>query len=104
MNNYFGIGLDAKIALEFHNKREESDKVFFQTILKFKKQRFGNFDVAMKKRQIFSLKTDTAEERLIVKNPDPKSLEVVSVVRYAGREGIGAPDVSKFGAKDQTRM
>ena len=23
MNNYFGIGLDAKIALEFQNKREE---------------------------------------------------------------------------------
>ena len=23
MNNYFGIGLDAKISLEFHNKREE---------------------------------------------------------------------------------
>ena len=28
MNNYFGIGLDAKIALDFHNKREEvPDKV-----------------------------------------------------------------------------
>jgi len=23
MNNYFGIGLDAKISLEFHNRREE---------------------------------------------------------------------------------
>ena len=23
MNNYFGIGLDAKITLDFHNKREE---------------------------------------------------------------------------------
>ena len=23
MNNYFGIGLDAKVALEFHNRREE---------------------------------------------------------------------------------
>jgi len=24
MNNYFGIGIDAKISLDFHNKREES--------------------------------------------------------------------------------
>jgi diacylglycerol kinase (ATP) len=23
MNNYFGIGLDAKVCLDFHNKREE---------------------------------------------------------------------------------
>ena len=23
MNNYFGIGIDAKITLDFHNKREE---------------------------------------------------------------------------------
>ncbi len=26
MNNYFGIGIDAKISLDFHNKREESSK------------------------------------------------------------------------------
>lgn len=26
MNNYFGIGLDAKISLEFNNKREEHPK------------------------------------------------------------------------------
>lgn len=37
MNNYFGIGLDAKIALEFHHKREESAD----------KSRFGFFDVDM---------------------------------------------------------
>ena len=24
MNNYFGIGIDAKIALDFHNRREEN--------------------------------------------------------------------------------
>lgn len=24
MNNYFGIGIDAKISLDFHNKREEN--------------------------------------------------------------------------------
>ena len=23
MNNYFGVGIDAKISLDFHNKREE---------------------------------------------------------------------------------
>lgn len=26
MNNYFGIGLDAKISLEFNNKRDEHPK------------------------------------------------------------------------------
>ncbi len=26
MNNYFGIGIDAKISLDFHNKREESSR------------------------------------------------------------------------------
>ena len=26
MNNYFGIGIDAKISLDFHNKREEASK------------------------------------------------------------------------------
>ena len=24
MNNYFGIGIDAKISMDFHNKREEA--------------------------------------------------------------------------------
>ncbi len=27
MNNYFGIGIDAKISLDFHNKREESSRL-----------------------------------------------------------------------------
>ncbi len=29
MNNYFGIGIDAKISLDFHNKREESSRCLF---------------------------------------------------------------------------
>lgn len=35
MNNYFGIGLDAKITLAFHTKREEHPEQF--------KNRTGNF-------------------------------------------------------------
>ena len=30
MNNYFGIGIDAKISLDFHNKREENPKMLLQ--------------------------------------------------------------------------
>ena len=42
MNNYFGIGLDAKISLEFNNKRDEHPKKCRWEMLKILMLRFDN--------------------------------------------------------------
>lgn len=42
MNNYFGIGLDAKITLDFQNKRDEHPE----------KCRYVNFNMKVKRRNI----------------------------------------------------
>lgn len=34
MNNYCGIGLDAKIALSFHNLREKSPSLFQSRVIR----------------------------------------------------------------------
>ena len=46
MNNYCGIGLDAAIALEFHNAREENPEKFNSRYVSFASQNLFFFSFA----------------------------------------------------------
>lgn len=55
MNNYFGIGLDAKITLDFQNKRDEHPE----------KCRYVNFNMKVKLEEIFRRFSDITSRFIV---------------------------------------
>uniref|UniRef100_A0A8C5DJ50 Diacylglycerol kinase n=1 Tax=Gouania willdenowi TaxID=441366 RepID=A0A8C5DJ50_GOUWI len=84
MNNYFGIGLDAKISLEFNNKRDEHPK----------KCRYGDAEETF--YSPFSLQCDGVPISL----PSLQGLAVLNIPSYAGGINFwgGTKEDNNYGA------
>lgn len=84
MNNYFGIGIDAEISLDFHHAREENPNKFRSRIQNKKKY----FQLAMR-RMMNSMNKDfhknvtlEVDGRRIEISPQIEGIVILNILRF----------------------
>ncbi|CAJ0564809.1 unnamed protein product, partial [Mesorhabditis spiculigera] len=86
MNNYFGIGLDAKIALDFHNKREEGgpDKTRSRSKLLFWYGMLGGKELMHRTYKNLEQRIRLECDGKLLELPNLQGIVILNIPSYSG--------------------
>ncbi|XP_066536492.1 diacylglycerol kinase delta isoform X2 [Hoplias malabaricus] len=100
MNNYFGIGLDAKISLEFNNKRDEHPKKCSRTKNMMWYGVLGTKELVQKTYKNLEQRVQLECDGVPMSLPSLQGLAVLNIPSYAGGINFwgGTKEDNNFGA------
>ncbi|XP_075752658.1 diacylglycerol kinase kappa isoform X2 [Pelodiscus sinensis] len=100
MNNYFGIGLDAKISLEFNNKRDEHPKKCSRTKNMMWYGVLGTKELLQRTYKNLEQRVQLECDGVTISLPSLQGIAVLNIPSYAGGINFwgGTKEGSNFGA------